>query len=137
MKFAIRLMIFSILLNLSVGMMQTAIPVFEDIDAYRGKMFYNPAGMNDFTNELNNSVSPTGDLEDASSAFDRLLDKLNLGIIQRILRVINNYMFGFVNIMQLVLNIDASLIFFIKTLISISYVLGSMWLWSGKDIGKG
>ena len=137
MKFAIRLMIFSILLNLSVGMMQTAIPVFEDIDAYRGKMFYNPAGMNDFTNELNNSVSPTGDLEDASSAFDRLLDKLNLGIIQRILRVINNYMFGFVNIMQLVLNIDASLIFFIKTLISISYVLGSLWLWSGKDIGKG
>jgi len=137
MKFAIRLMIFSILLNLSVGLMQTAIPAFKNIDAYRGGMKYDTTGLNDFTNEMNNTVSPTGDLEDAEGWFDRLLDKLNLGIIKRFLRVINSYMWGFVNIMQTVLNINASLIFFIKTLISISYVLGSLWLWSGKDIGKG
>ena len=137
MKFALRLMIFSILLNVAVGLMQTAVPAFKDIDVYRGGMNYNPEGLSDFTTEFNNSVNPTGDLENAESWFDRLLDKLNLGIIQRFLRVLNNYMWGFVNVMQIVLNIDAALLGFIKILISISYVLGSWWFWSGKDIGKG
>ena len=137
MNFALRLMMFSIFLNLSVGLMQTAIPVFDEIDAYRGGMSYNESVMKPFTTDLNNSATPTGDLEDASSAFDRLLDKLNLGIIQRILELINKYMYGFINVMQTVLNIDGAIIAFLKTIITIGYVVGSWWLWSGKDVGKG
>ena len=137
MKFAIKLLLFSILLNLSVGMMQTAIPIFDEVGAYRGGMYYNESMMYDFTDEINNTVNPTGDLEDSGSYFDRLLDKLNLGIIQRILKVMDKYMYGFINIMQTVLNIDKALIFFIKTLITISYVLGAWWFFTGKDMGKG
>ena len=130
-------MIFSILLNVAVGLMQTAVPAFKDIDVYRGGMNYNPEGLSDFTTEFNNSVNPTGDLENAESWFDRLLDKLNLGIIQRFLRVLNSYMWGFVNVMAGVLRIDDGIIFFMKVMITISYALGALWLWSGKEIGKG
>ena len=137
MKAVLKLMMFSILLNLSVGLMITALPIFEENPEYRGGLGYDEAGLIDFSNSLNGTINPTGDLEDSSNAFDRLLDKLNIGIISKILRVIDKYMFGFINILQGVLNLDTSIVYFFKAMISIGYVMAAIWLWTGKNIGRG
>lgn len=137
MKGVFKLIMFSIFLNLSVGLMQTAIPVFDNNSEYRGGIDYNSNDLNDFTRQMNGTINPTGDLEDSSNAFDRLLDKLNIGVIGKIINLIDKYMFGFINIMQVVLNLPNSIINFFKSLLIIGYVIASIWLWTGKDLGNG
>jgi len=136
MKAAFKLMMFSILLNAAVGLMITSVPAFE-IPEYRGGMYYNESINDEFTFEMNSSVNPTGDVEDADSAIDRLLDKLNLGIISKFLNLLDQYMYGFVNIITPVLGLTKNIENFLKGLITFAYVMGAIWLWTGKDLGKG
>ena len=130
-------MIFSILLNLASGLMQDAIPGTFDDAAYRRGVEFDENVLSDFTSEMNSTLQVTGDLEDSSSAFDRLLDKLNLGIITKINNVIQKYMFGFFNIIGDVLTISSFWIFWLKSLVTVGYVFAAISLWTGKDIARG
>ena len=137
MKAVIRFMMFSIMLNLATGLMQDAIPGAFDDPASRRGMEFDSEVLGEFSNEMNNTIQPTGDLEASDSAFDRLLDKLNLGIISKINTVVQKYMFGFFNIIGNVLTVSSFWIFWLKTLVTFGYVFAAISLWTGKDVARG
>lgn len=135
MNAAVKIMMFSIFINLAVGLLQTALPMFKDVDVYRGGLSYNESVMRDFTSEANSTLAPIT-AEDDSNWLDNLLDKVGLGIVKKIKNFMDRYMYGFVNIIGSVLNLDNAILFFIKTLITIGYVLGFWYLLTNKDLGK-
>lgn len=137
MKVVLRLIFFSILLNLATGLMLDAIPAFKESTSRTGGVNYDSNNFVSFTNTMNGTINPTGDLEDSTSFFDRLLDKLELGVIKKILTVMDQYMFGFINTAELVLHLSTFWVATIKLLITFGYIMGAISLWTEKDIARG
>ena len=137
MKAVFKLMLFSFVLNLAVGIMTQAIPVVANNPSLN-PLSYDEASADAFKTQANKTVSAGGFLEDASSKFDRLLDSIGLGTIQKFLRLVNTFMFGFIQVIEAVFGID-NLWFsgFLRIMIIVGYAFGAIWLWTGKDIGKG
>lgn len=141
MKIVFKLMMFSIVLNFAVGIMLTALPVFDN-PVYKSGVDYQDNYASEFNASMSGAINPTGDLEDLGDAFDRLLDKIGLGAIKKLLTTIDKYMFGFVQILENIfaggLGPDLSFMIFsvvLRPLITIGYILGAWWLWTGKDLG--
>jgi len=135
----LKIMLFSILLNVATGIMIQSIPVFTDYPEYRGGMIYNEEYASDFTKQLNTSVNAQSDLEDRTSIVQMILDKVRLGWIKKLLNTIkiDIYMFGFINMLDQLLGsgLDTGMRVFLfgsfKTIISIGYVIGAIMLWMG------
>ena len=143
MNIVFKLMIFSILLNFSVGIMLNAIVddsgdnVF-DIGTSGGMTFDESYG-DDFQQDLNSTVNPSGLLEDKGNAIYRILDTLNLGFIAKFVTAVEKYMYGFVNMLQAMFGAqlgDAEDFIFgtFKVFIGIGYILGAWYLWTGKNL---
>lgn len=134
-----KVILFSIMLNFSVGIMMTAIPAFNEYSGNTAGLSYDSNYGTDFQSQMNKSINPTDQLDDASDLFDRILDKLQLGIVKQFLELVDRYMFGFVQMLHTMIGsyLDPAvrtLIFGImRVLITIGYVLGAIWLWTGKD----
>jgi len=138
-------MIFSIMLNFAVGIMSTAVvdiednPVFNN-SASRMGLYYDEDYSNEFNSELNQSLNPNAELEDAGDQIYRVLDMIGLGFIKRILNTIDKYMFGFVNLLEMLIGgmmgeASRTLIFGImKSIITIGYIIGAWMLWTGKSL---
>ena len=147
-----KLVLFSIVLNLAVGVMITAVvdengvEIFNPDSGYTGGLVYNPAGAQDFRSEMNRTVSPTGDLEDKGNAIYRVLDMLNLGFIKRFLQTMNKYMYGIVLVLNSILGgyLNPGLNAFLfggenlpgilKTGITVGYMIAAWRLWTGRDL---
>lgn len=142
MKIVFKLMMFSIVLNFAVGIMLTAIPVFDDV-VYKGGVIYEGDNYaTAFNSSMGGTINPIGSLENLGDAFDRLLDKIGLGAISKLLNAIDNYMFGFVRMLENLFanSLDPNLRIMIfnivlRPMITIGYILGAWWLWTGKDLG--
>jgi len=144
MNIVFKLMLFSIMLNFSVGIMSTAIvdidgnPIFSDPSRRMG-LDYDSEYTSDFVGELNESINPTSELEDTGNAIYRVLDMIGIGFIKKILNTIDKYMFGFINIIQTLIGgkLDSTsrvLIFGImKAILTIGYIIGAWTLWTGKE----
>lgn len=136
-----KLMLFSILLNMATGIMMTAIPAFNN-PQYTGGLVYNKTYGEEFIIGMNDTIKPTSALEAQSSLIDNILDKLNLGFISRFIKTVDKYMFGFIQVLQGIvggaLGPRLSNIFFglMRVAISIGYILGALYLWTGKQITK-
>lgn len=154
-----KLVIYTILLNLSAGILMQAIvtndatpqPVF-DSTSQGGYEFSGEEYGTRFQNELEESIQPAGSLDDKGDQIYRVLDMMSLGFIYRFVNVIDTYMFGFVNIIDSVLgkhladdvrgdlfgNPKNDLNPFnngvFKTVITISYILMGISLFTGKDV---
>src|SRR6056297_2140083 len=96
---------FSIMINLATGIMMTAIPGFEGMDARIGLGddnvttidYVNNSYMDAFSNPINSN--PTG--EDAANVnSDTLMDRTVLGGILNIKAVFDKFIFGFVNVLK-------------------------------------
>jgi len=144
MKMVFKLMVFSILLNFATGIMMQAIvdtngnPVFNP--SHRaGLPEYDSTYADGFTTNMNGSIRPSGTMEDQGNLIYRVLDMFNLGLIKTFIQTVDNYMFGFVNMMEGLLggSMPASALIFgiLKTMVSIGYMLGAFVLWTGKDLG--
>jgi len=138
MKTIFKLIIFSIMLNFAVGVMMYAIPAFTLED--RGGMTYDDTYTDPFVNEMNETINPSGVLEDSGDAIYRVLDMVGLGFIHKIVTAIDTYMFGFINMMQAMFGSAMSeglrnmLFGAMKVIITIGYILGAWALWTGRSL---
>ena len=145
MNLAFKIIVFSLAINMATGITNIAVvdnagdPVFDSLSERSG-MTYNSSDVDSFTGGVNSAVNPsTGEIQDSGDANYRVLDMLGLGFIGRFLDVINNYMFGFLNLLQNlftpIMGASAAVIFgILKGVITISYVLAAWALFTGKDI---
>jgi len=138
MNTVFKVMIFSIVLNFAVGIIFTAIPELADTGT---GLSYNEDYASGFTGELEDDITPSGDLEDKGNQGYRILDMLNIGFIGKFLRAVDNYLYGFINLLEGVLGgfLDPAvktMIFDValKTLLTVGYILGGFWLWTGRDM---
>jgi hypothetical protein len=103
--------------------------------------------------EMEKTINPSGNLDDASDQIYRVLDMMSLGFIYKFFNIIDDYMYGIVNMLETIigpmLNEDTRLIMFgnqndndlipnsfgaLKAIISLGYVLFGISLFTGKDI---
>ena len=138
MKTIFKIMIFSIMLNFSVGIMFNVIPAF-DI-SMSGGLEYDPGYADSFQSGLNSSVVPQGGLEDKGNSIYRVLDMMNIGFLGRMISTVDKYMFGFIKMMESMIGgvmTDSlrNMIFgTLRVLMTIGYIVGAWWLWTGKDM---
>ncbi len=156
-----KLVIFSILLNLAAGVMMTAIvdnqgnKVF-DATSQGGYIFTATNYSDDFQSDLEKDIQPAGSLEDKGDQIYRVLDVMSLGFIYKFIKVVDKYMFGFINMMDNILGqhleSDTRAILFgnqnnddlipnnfgvFKIIVSLSYILMGISLFTGKDVVEG
>ena len=146
-----KIMAFSIMLNISIGIMMAAIPAFGTNPSTRGGLDYQEGHADVFTGELEQEVQPTGLLEDEGNAIYRILDMLSLGFIKRFINTITNYAYGFIKLLENILgpvlledNPTLYNILFgrglgagfgvLYLLMTIGYIYGAWYLWTGKDL---
>lgn len=137
-------MIFSILLNFATGVMIEAIPAFEENPGLRMNMEYNESYFADFNDgPLNRTIAPGGVMEDKGNLIYRVLDMMNIGFIYNFLTTIEQYLFGFVNLLQSMFGtgiradsptLHAMIFGGLKSVIMMGYILGAFRLWTGKDL---
>jgi len=157
-----KLVMFSILLNLAAAITMSAV-----VDADGNRIFdrtdtpsFTEEGGDDYSDtyitELERSIQPAGDLDDKGDQIYRVLDMMSLGFVYRFVNMINEYMFGFVTMIDNVigdsLDEEVRAILFgntndddlipnkfgvLKTLITISYILMGIYLFTGKDVVEG
>lgn len=152
MNVVFKLMMWSLMLNFAAGIMTAALPFAfgEGMEVNRGGLTYNESYSRDFTDELNQSINPTDRMDDTSDLFDRLLDKLTIGIWGKFLEALNRYIYGFVQILDVTIGrflapgvrtflFGASGTFNIgimRTFITLGYILGAIYLWTGRDLRR-
>jgi hypothetical protein len=160
MNAVFKLIFFSVMVNFAVGLLITLVPTFNGYDAYQqqyGKysylsgLSYNETVAQDFYNETNNPLDPTFGVQSSSTIFDRVLDKIGLGFIGQFKRLVDKYMFGIVNLLEGFTSrffVDANaiklqeflfggnLVHFglFRGIITVGYVLGVIYLFTGKKI---
>jgi hypothetical protein len=149
------------MINIASGIVMVAV-----VDSDGNRVFdetsqagYTFRGENDttkFTTEMEKTINPSGNLDDKSDQVYRVLDLMSLGFIYKFFNVIDDYMYGFVNMLESVigpmLNSDTRLIMFgnqnnddlipnsfgaLKVIISIGYIMFGISLFTGKDIFEG
>ena len=135
------LVMFSILINLAVGIMIAAIPAFDGMDARLGldnDNLQNESYMqSEVYDQFNNVVdaNPTGQDIDSLSA-DTLVDRTALGMLTNIWDTINRYMFGFIDVLHAIFGSWVPVIFFsgIKGILGILYGIAMYEIISGRQI---
>ena len=144
MNMIFRIMMFSIMLNFSVGIMMEMI-VDKDgnkvFDASHARGLTYSENYTDGFTTLEEDVNPSGTLEDKGNAIYRILDTITLGFIGRLIEIGNTYGFGFINMLQAMLGgimgEGSTIIFgFLKIIVTIGYILGGWWLWTGKNLNE-
>lgn len=146
MNLIFKLMLFSIVLNFATGVMLVAVVDKDGNSVFNlnttGGLVYNESYSDGFTVGLNSTIDPGYGIEEQGNWFDRVLDKLGLGIVRRLLDTIDKYMFGFVQVLDGVfggaLDSATSTIVFggFRIMITVGYIIGAIWLWTGKSLTK-
>jgi len=145
MNFIIKLVMFAIMLNISTGIVFNLFPdTFTDSGL--GGLQYTEDYTSNFADNMNTSINPTDQMEDRSDLFDRLLDKLTIGIWSKFLEGISQYFYGFVTILNNTfgkyINDDLRIMFFgqngsfggLGALLTVGYVYFAIYLWTGRDL---
>ena len=144
MKFVLKLMALSIMLNFAVGIMLTAIvdaegnPVFNPGNTFG--MTYEEDYASDFESGMNSTVTPQGGLQNTGDANYRVLDMMSIGFIGRFIASIDKYMFGFVQVLEgmiggtMIPRLRIMIFGALRVLITIGYIMGAFWLWANKDL---
>jgi len=159
MNTVFKIMAFSIVFNFAIGIMMGAILDSNGCQVFgndpssgcydpsrRGGLNYNESYAVGFTSPMENTVNPTGTLEDKGNAIYRVLDMLNLGFISRFLDTVKQYMYGFIALLDDIIGgyltpSIRTLVFgwpfgALYTLLTIGYIYGAWVLWTGKDINS-
>jgi hypothetical protein len=161
-KAIFHLILFTLVLNLSTGLMTVLVvdvagnPIFTQQDRALVPV-YDANGTQFFTDASGGTINPGASATDAGNLVFRLLDLIGLGFINKLISIVNNYMYGFINLLNslfgpwLATNTALySLLFgvnwyvtpgtylpiagMLKTIITIGYVLAAIELWTNKSI---
>jgi hypothetical protein len=135
------LVMFSILINLAVGIMIAAIPAFDGMDARVGldnDNLQNASYMQtNVYDQFNNVVdaNPTGQDLNSLSA-NTLVDRTALGMLTNLWETINKFMFGFIDVLYSIFGGFVPEIIFsgIKGILGILYGIAMYEIISGRQI---
>ena len=125
-----KIMLFSICLNFATGMMINILPDLGNNPTYTVFTGEDTNGQG-FVSQMNSTITPT---PDQSNTFFRLIDSLTIGILGKLLAMMNSYMYGFLNFLGILFHLSDALMWSMKGLLSVSYIIGAVWLWTGKNI---
>jgi len=108
MNILYKIMFFSIFINISTGLMMTAIPQFQDGinnpgGVNRGGLSYNQNEDMDFNDTFNENLNPGGTFNAIQGTLNSIWDVLNFGWFQKLKDFINQYMFGIITVFQALL----------------------------------
>ncbi len=140
MNIIFKAMLFSILLNLSVGIMLTAIPGME---THTKGLFYSASYTSDFNAQMNGSVDSQSQVAQNRDLLDRVLDKLTLGVYDKVKNIASRYLFGFIIMMESMIGGDMdedlrTMVFGgLKTLIIVGNSIMLLWFITGKKLTGG
>ena len=148
MKIIFKIMAFSIMLNIAIGMMMTMFPLVfgGSLNPNVGKLYYENGSIDTINNGMRQPISPNGLLEDKGNNIYRVLDMIGIGYISKILQYVDKYTFGFVNLLKAMfydyLDIGMARFLFgppvglLKTLMIFGYIIGGIFMWTGKSLDE-
>lgn len=133
----LQLVLYSILLNLSIGLMINVIPAFNDMDAKLGIDASTVIETMDdgLLDEFGDPLNGYPAMEDADNVnTNTLTDRVGLGAIMSIYGFFNRYMFGFVSVIQTLFgpHVNAAIFTVLKSIIFLVYVIAGIELFTGK-----
>ena len=145
MNMAVKIMIFTIVINIATGATINLFPhIFDDDNSVnRGGLEYDANITQDFYEDFNRTTNPAEQLEDTSNFLDRIIDKLSLGIWGKVKTTIDKYMFGLSQMFDATIggfmtpdirNFWFGNLGIINIIIGISYVIGAIYLYTGRDL---
>jgi len=147
MNWVFRLIVLSIAVNLATGIVVTAFPVlmYGNTESGPGIAGYDSSYTADLENDLGVNVSPSAQIEDQGSLTERIFDFFSIGFIFRLLELPDRYMFGFVNLVQGLMEpqladspgLSALIFGGMKTLIGIAYAIAAIALITGRNPFQG
>ncbi len=160
MNLAFKIMAFSLLLNISIGMMNIAIvdsnpetkgcPIFtqsSDVRCYDpvktgGLTQQSGLNANIFIGDMNQTKTPQSTADNKGDQVYRVLDLMNLGFIDSILKTIKQFMFGLVVFLEQIFGdyLDPAVNTFVfnslYTIMTFVYIIGSLSLWTGRNYNE-
>ena len=137
MNKAVLLCLVHVGINLAIGIMLVFFPMFTELGATSG-FIYDSTVSGDINDSMAPSINPGGEVEDAGDATYRLLDSINIGFFARFLNMIDDFMFGFYNILYSVFGglmepgQQAFLFGAIRGIITILYILTAIYWWTNR-----
>jgi len=149
-----KIMLFSILLNVSIGIMVQAFGAdnYENIFSFAnggtGGLTYRETYDDKFNEEGARAIQPGGVAADTDSAWERLLEKVGLGVVKKFIDMVHTYLYGIVDFIKAIVGSDLdpgtrlflfgepgdSIPGLFGTLITIGYTMGAFYLLSGKKL---
>jgi hypothetical protein len=143
-----KMAMFSLLLNLAAGIMLVAIVDVHGVSVFNqqhtsGLTFDDQTMVSNFTASMEREITPGGSVDDRGNQIYRILDTLGLGFVFRFIEALKYFMFGFVIMLRNLFGpylstVVSNLVFgALNTLISISYILAAIKLFTGKDFIEG
>jgi len=136
----IGLVIFSILINFSTGIMMDAVPAFQGMDARIG--ISDNEIREDYTyerieDEFGNPVQGYPTVQDSTSINQNtLMDRVGLGAISKLTGIINKYMFGFIDVLKALFGTGVPAYVFVamKYMLTLIYSFVAIELFTGKRL---
>ena len=134
---------FSIVFNCSQGIMLVAFPDFATHSSYTAGLSYHAGYESGFVNVNNKTINPDTDLTEASNGFSFIgfMNKLQLGYIVNFITSIKTYIYGIVNVADVIsakymenTALHAMLFVTLYILMTFIYILGAWMLITGRDI---
>lgn len=144
-----KIAMYSLLMNLAAGIMLIGIidvngnPVFSKEDTMGANYDLQGIQTNKFTDDMEQSIKPGGELEDQGDQIYRVLDTLSLGFVARFIETLQTLMFGFVIMLRSIFGQHLApaleIVFFgaLNTILTIAYILAAIKLFTGKDLIEG
>ena len=141
MNIIFKILLFSLVLNVAVGMMMEIVPHFKGDGIFAGNkqgLDYLVNGTTRFTQDAEGLLGPAN-AEDTSTALDRFLDQIGVSMFKKIKNFINQYMYGFTASLRLIFKATPGsstkfVLDSINVIITIAYVIGGIWLFTGKKL---
>lgn len=134
MNMIFKIILFTLCLNVATGIMMNLLPDVGSNPAINPNLNAEDK-LTMFNTKLNSTISPT---PESTNSFYRLLDSLNLGVISKFLQMMNSFLFGFVDFLDLLFHSAGGIPSGIKGLIigviTATYIMGAFWLWTGKNL---
>lgn len=135
MNMVFKIVMFTFFLNIGTGIMAHLIP-----DYTFACGVFNADSMSKF-NSTEGYVNPNNNLQDQTSAFIRLIDSLNIGIIGKFLSSLNYYLYGSIDFMKCFMGFGYSsdydwFFYLLKGVLTASYILGAIYLWTGRAFNR-
>ena len=136
-------MIFSVLLNLSVGLMGQLLPGLYGSDSGNtGGLSFNEATKSGIETYYNETLTPSSQINGGNGFFSSILDAITAGYFTKLKDFINTYMFGIITILQdffsSYMSVELSSFVFgsLKFILSLCYIFGFIWIFSGRNLTK-